>query len=535
MILLAGFLEVIFKALVLVGFALSVGGVAFGLVVLWPLRNRVPAAMLERNLRLIALGGGAVVVFQLATLLIEPWALADELGRWPLWGFLATRFARAGVAHAAAGGVLALVAARAGFGRGATWVLLGAAALALAATGALLVHGASRIEGAAALATITVAHQLGAAIWAGGLVHLAALWPRARDGPGGAEAWAALVPRFSRPAATGVAIVTATGALLGWRYVATADRLVGTAYGAMVLTKVALMGAALLLGARSFLAARRWRRRGEATVRETGTVRSLVEAEAGVVLVIVLAAAALTSQSPSVDVRETATPREVVEMFSPKPPRLVPPPYREMVATAAPSLDPYAEPGPFDRAQSNFNHNVAGLLVIIVALGALLDRSGVLPAARHWPLAFLALAAFMLVLAEPNGWPLGPEGLFETLLSPSVLLHRIATALVVALALLEWRVRVSGLAATRWRFAFPLLAGVGGALLLTHSHSVQAVKWAYLVELSHNAIGLLAVLVGLGRWLELRSPDAATRRTSGLLWPTCMILVGLVLVFYREG
>jgi putative copper resistance protein D len=76
---------------------------------------------------------------------------------------------------------------------------------------------------------------------------------------------------------------------------------------------------------------------------------------------------------------------------------------------------------------------------------------------------------------------------------------------------------------------------VGGALLLTHSHSVQAVKWAYLVELSHNAIGLLAVLVGLGRWLELRSPDAATRRTSGLLWPTCMVLVGLVLVFYREG
>ncbi|BDG03133.1 copper resistance D family protein [Anaeromyxobacter oryzae] len=535
MILLAGFLEVVFKALVLVGFVLATGGVAFGVGVLRPLRSRVPASMLARTLALVALGGGAVLIFQLATLLIEPWALADELGRWPVAEFLATRFARAGLAHAAVGGVLAMGAlwARARAGRGASWALLASGAGLLAATGAPLVHGASRLEGAAALATITVVHQVAAGIWAGGLVHLLAQRPLCRDGLGAPETWAAMVSRFSRLAVSGVLVIGATGALLGWRYIATTSGLVGTAYGAMVLTKVALMGAALVLGAGNFLAAMRWRSRG-ATAGEAEMVRSRVEAETGIVLVIVLAAAALTSQPPAVDVREKATPREVAEMFAPKPVRLAPPPYREMVATAAPTLDPYALPGPFDSAQSNFNHNIAGLLVIVVALGALLDRSGKVPAARHWPLAFLALAAFMLILAEPNGWPFGPEGLFETLLAPSALLHRVATALVVALAVFEWRVRVGGLAATRWRFAFPSLALVGGALLLTHSHSVLAAKRIYLIEVSHNAIGFLAVLIGIARWLELRSPDGAARRRYGLVWPACMALVGLVLVFYRE-
>ncbi len=55
------------------------------------------------------------------------------------------------------------------------------------------------------------------------------------------------------------------------------------------------------------------------------------------------------------------------------------------------------------------------------------------------------------------------------------------------------------------------------ALLLTHSHSVFALKWAYLIEVSHNAIGILAVLAGAGGWLELRmaAERAALRESSG--------------------
>jgi putative copper resistance protein D len=248
------------------------------------------------------------------------------------------------------------------------------------------------------------------------------------------------------------------------------------------------------------------------------------------VLAILLAAAALTSQPPAVDVADRAAPREVASAFAPRRPQLVPPPWREMVAASPSSLDAYARPGPLDRAQSNFNHNVAGLLVLLTAVGALLDRTGRFPAARHWPVGFLALAAFLLAIAEPNGWPLGPEPFFASLRAPSVLVHRLATLLVGALALLEWRVRTDP-RPRRGRLAFPLLCGLGGVLLLTHSHSVFAARWAFLTELTHDAIGLLAVLMAIDRWLEVR-PGGGRR---GWGWAMGMALVGLVLLFYREA
>jgi putative copper resistance protein D len=317
-------------------------------------------------------------------------------------------------------------------------------------------------------------------------------------------------------------------AVLGWQYIGSVSALLGTAYGAMALSKTVLLAAALFLARAGYLQARRWRVRPEAGA-DRHVVPSL-EAEAATVLVVLLAAAALTSQPPAVDVKDRPTPAEVASVFAPKRPQLVPPPYREMLANAAPSLDPFAEPGLLDRVQSNFNHNVCGILVLIAATAALLGRAVRARAARHWPLLLLSLGAFLLALGEPNGWPFGSESFFATLLAPSVLVHRSATVLVIALAVLEWRVQAGGLAATRWRYAFPLLSLAGGALLLTHSHSVLAARWAFLIEVSHDAIGLLAVLTGVTRWLELRREEE--RRS--LAWPAFMALIGLVLLFYRE-
>jgi putative copper resistance protein D len=203
------------------------------------------------------------------------------------------------------------------------------------------------------------------------------------------------------------------------------------------------------------------------------------------------------------------------------------------VAAAPSALDPYALPGPLDKIQSNFNHNMSGLFVILIGLGAFLDRATGARCARHWPLAFLAFALFLVIFIEPTVWPLGKQSFFATLKAPEVLQHRLATLLVLVLGLLEWRLSVRRLSTTRWRYAFPALYGVGGALLLSHSHSVFAIKWAFLIEVSHNAIGVLAVLVGAARYLELRLPGREGR-IAGLIWPVCFILVGVVLLFYRE-
>jgi hypothetical protein len=83
MILLAAFLEVLFKALVLIGLASAVGGVVFCLAVLRPLSREEHngAQCLMPSLILIACGGGLLALAQSLVLLIEPWALADESGR----------------------------------------------------------------------------------------------------------------------------------------------------------------------------------------------------------------------------------------------------------------------------------------------------------------------------------------------------------------------------------------------------------------------------------------------------------------------
>jgi putative copper resistance protein D len=527
-ILLAGLLEVVLKAFVLLGLALAVGGLVFRAAVLLPLGPSLPAGALRLSLRLVAAGGAIVFLAQLSTLLLAPWALADELGRWPLAAVLATGFARAGLVRAALGGAIAAAALRRAAAGREEWPLR-ALAILLAASGAPLVHGAGRLEHVPELVAATLVHQLAAVTWAGGLVHLLAQRLAGRRDEIRARTWPDLLARFSPVAIASVGLLLASAALLALRYVGSVGALVGTAYGVMVLAKAALLATALALARAGFAAARR-RRAGRADAAPERETTPRLEAEAATVLVALLAAAALTSQPPAVDVGDRPTPREVAGVFAPKRPQLTPPPHGAMVAQAAPSLDPFATPGVLDRLQSAFNHNVSGILVALAAAAAFLGRLARARAARHWPLLLLPLAAFVLLLGEPNGWPFGPEGFFETLLAPAVLVHRVAPLLVVALALFEWRVQAGGLAATRWRFAFPLLCVAGGALLLTHSHTAFAARWAFLIEVSHSAIGLLAVLMGVSRWLEVRR--GVERRVA--VWPALMALIGLVLLFYRE-
>ena len=537
MTLLAGFLEVFCRALVFIGLSLGVGGIVFYHAVLrrQALGDGIGGMVLRRAASLVGAGAFLAAAAQMLALVTAPWALADEAGRWPLDAFLATGYARAGMIHAAFGlclGCAGLRLRRRPRSPG-VWGMAALLAAEVMASGAWLVHGASRLEHSAALMTVTVLHQLGAAAWIGGTMHLTAQWLLLRRSPEGELLWPQLPPRFSPLAMGSVALLLAAAGYLSWHYVGGPGGLIGTAYGAMVATKAALMGCALFLGGMNFLTIRHWKETGE----REGLFRRIpyfAETEAGIGTAILMAAASLASLPPAVDTLvERATPAEVFRVFAPKLPQLTSAPLAEMLAGASSSLDPFSLPTALQKIQSNFNHNVSGIFVILMGAAALLDRTTGRRPFRHWPLLFLPFALFLLVFAEPTGWPLGREGFWETLAAPEVLQHRLATLLVVGLGLFEWRVRVGPLAETRWRYAFPLLCGVGGALLLSHAHSVFAVKWAFLIEVSHNAIGFLAVLMGAGRWLELRLPGREGR-AAGLVWPVCFMLVGVVLLFYRE-
>jgi copper resistance protein D len=278
---------------------------------------------------------------------------------------------------------------------------------------------------------------------------------------------------------------------------------------------------------------RRWWRCGQTHgIREI--LPALVEAEAILVLIALLSAVSLTALPPAIDVAgQRASLAELVGVFSPRWPQLAPPPRAGGLLTYTSPLDTFASPTVGDRWQSNFNHNVAGLLVLLVASVAILDQTRRVGWARHWPLLFLGLAVFLILYASPEAWPIGHESFWGQLAVPTVLQHRLATLVVILLALFEWRVQVGGLGGTRWRFGFPILAVAGGTLLLTHTHTAFPTREAFLIEISHGLLGLLAVFTGAARWLELRLLPP-TGRLGGVVWRICLLVSGLVLLFYHE-
>ena len=56
------------------------------------------------------------------------------------------------------------------------------------------------------------------------------------------------------------------------------------------------------------------------------------------------------------------------------------------------------------------------------------------------------MAAFLFLRSDPEVWPLGEIGFFESLRDVEVLQHRVFVLLIVAFALFEWGVRTGRLA-----------------------------------------------------------------------------------------
>jgi len=553
---MAGFVDVLLRGAILVLASLVLGGVVWTRLVLRAGPGPAPPPEIRLALRTVGAAAGMAALAQVSSLLVALGELDGPEG-WPVAEFVTTTFAGAALVRvglAVAVGVLAVRLSRRAAGPLA-WRALGAGALALVATSAVLSHAVARVESRALLLLLDAAHQVAAAVWIGGLAHLALYaWFRRNEGRSvGAGAastertvgglfeegagsgtpthWrhddADVVRRFSNVAVVAVVGLVGAGVALAWQYVGEWAGLVGTAYGVMVLSKALLLAVILALAALNFRAVRR--------ASAAGHVRLLrfAEVELGFGITVLFAAASLTSLPPAVDVTaDRATAAEVLARFTPAPPRLTSPPVAELIEQAEPLMAPVTRREPVERAWSEYNHHWAGFFVLTMGLLAAVERLGV-RAARHWPLVLLGLAGFLFLRNDPRAWPLGPAGFWESFLLPDVLQHRTFVALLVAFGVFEWMVRTERLPARPWGYVFPLLCAVGGGLLLTHSHAMFDLKDEFLTEVTHTPLGILGACAGWGRWLELRLPGAG--RGPGWVWTACLTAVGLILIVYREG
>jgi copper resistance protein D len=538
-----GFLSVLLRAMTLVAQTLAVGGVVFALLVARPLRlgdNDSGEVTLCSLRRLVTWAALVLALFQFILLGVNSAALmaTAELS---LGEIVGANFFRAGAVMIAASSGLALIV-QVRSRRMWQWAI----ALAVVIIGASVMtsHAASRLTDRAPLAVATALHCAATAAWIGGLPYLLLAFSRCSD----VGAREIVTRRFSRLAMASVSVLVAAGLTLSFFYIDAPDAIYGTAYGVMVSAKVLLFGTLLLLGALNLYTVRRL---GTVPASRFNRLRPLAEVEVGIGFTIILAAASLTSIPPAADLTvDRLNLAEIGERMAPRWPRLRSPALEELseptrqtlkkTAVAPPpqsfvlGRDATHRNTPADIAWSDYNHHWAGLMVLVAGLLQLAWWTGWAKWARHWPLVFLALAAFIFVRADPENWPLGPNGFWESFDNSEVLQHRAFAALTLAFGLFEWAVRTGRIRSERAALVFPLICTLGGALLLTHSHSLGNVKEELLAELTHVPLALLAVVAGCARWLELRLPSG-DRRIPSLVWPLCFVLIGLLLLLYRES
>jgi copper transport protein len=135
--------------------------------------------------------------------------------------------------------------------RTSAWVAVGVLAAALMVTPALSGHAGAGPDGAVG-AVVGVIHFSAAAVWFGGLVLLGTCVL-----PGAEVGLLRAVPRFSSAAFTAMVVILGTGMVQSWRQVGSLQALGETAYGRLLVAKVAVFLLLIAVAARSRVLVRR--------------------------------------------------------------------------------------------------------------------------------------------------------------------------------------------------------------------------------------------------------------------------------------
>jgi putative copper resistance protein D len=539
-----GFLSVVLHGLLLTAQAFTLGGIAFLLLLAAPMAGELGERgdlMHQRSVRLLRWSAIASAIVAAVTLGTQVPLLMDTLDQ-SLGQSLTASFAVAGIVEIVSSVAIVLLAGRSRVSRLALLI----AALVLLAAAVATTHAMARTDERTLPALLTALHRVASAAWIGGIPYFLVGLTTCR------HAWREIGARFSRIAMISVAFLAASGIGLSIVYIGSIEALYGTSYGVMVSVKVALFLGLLFLGGMNFLTVRRLKR--DPTVPAKRLLR-FAEAEIGIGISIFFCAASLTSLPPAVDLtQDRVSLAEYAAALAPRWPSLESPDTSSLAIPAlqakldAEAAARQAKPQPAyvpgaglppprnaaNIAWSEYNHHWAGILVVIVALLALAERTGYAPWARHWPLLFVLLAVFLEYRDEREIGLHSNMSLLDSFRDPEVVQHRVLYFLVALFGLFEWAVRTGRLKHRLAPLAFPILTAIGASLLLTHSHVLANVKELLLIEITHMPMALFGITAAWARWLELRL-DPPESRIAGWVWPFCFMMVGVLLLAYREA
>lgn len=193
------------------------------------------------------------------------------------------------------------------------------------------------------------------------------------------------------------------------------------------------------------------------------------------------------------------------------------------------------------KRESEFNHHLAGLLVLVAGLVILADGSirHHWALARHvWPICFLVSGIFLLIFSDTELWPFASQSWYFGLTHHmEVLQHKLFGVLLLALGVIEMK-RARGTLNARWSgWVFPLVATAGSFMLLFHEHRGGMVGPNHM-ELMHRIQSEHYSFAVTGLGIALSKGLAETRFEWRLfferLFPALLVVLGALLLVYVE-
>jgi putative copper resistance protein D len=194
-----------------------------------------------------------------------------------------------------------------------------------------------------------------------------------------------------------------------------------------------------------------------------------------------------------------------------------------------------------DKKESEFNHHLAGLFVILAGLfilaeGTLSQRGSFLRFA--WPSCFLLSGLFLLVFSDTELWPFGPQSWWYGLThNPEDLQHKTFAVILLALGIFEVQ-RARGVFKSVWAgWLFPVLACCGSVMLLFHEHHSGmhgAEHMTAMARIQAEHLNFAATGFGIGVFRGLSEVPTRWQVMFARLWPLLMIVLGVLLMLYHE-
>lgn len=194
-----------------------------------------------------------------------------------------------------------------------------------------------------------------------------------------------------------------------------------------------------------------------------------------------------------------------------------------------------------DKRESEFNHHLAGLLVLVAGLFLLADvsvRERRLATRYLWPLCFLVSGVFLLVFSDTELWPFASQSWYFGLTHHTeVLQHKVFAVFLLLVSVIELQ-RARGVLTAKWSgWVFPAVALTGSVMLLFHDHQAgmhgpNHMELMERIQFEHFGFAVTGFGIALSKGLS--ETPIAWRPFFQRLFPTLLMVLGALLLVYVE-